>query len=80
MLAPLHFYFVLIVGLITVFGVVQLALLNWQNRIWLKSKIVISVALSVCAMMFTIASRHPYPEAFLLCILILKGILLRKQP
>jgi len=72
--------FVLIVGLITVFGIVQLALQNWQNRIWLKSKIVISIALSVFAMMFTIASRHPYPGAFLLCILVLKGILLWKQP
>lgn len=72
--------FVLIVALSTVFGIAQLALQNWQNQIWLKSKIVISLSLSVFAMMFTIMSRHPYPGAFLLCILVLKGILLWKQP
>lgn len=72
--------FVLIVALITIFGIVQLALQNWHNRIWLKSKIVVSLALSVSAMMFTIMSRHPYPGAFLLFILVLKGILLWKQP
>lgn len=72
--------FVSVAAFITIFGVVQLAFQNWQNQIWLKSKIVISLVLSVLAMMFTIASRHPYPGAFLLCILVLKGILLWKQP
>lgn len=72
--------FALITAFTTVFGVVQLTLQNWQNRTWLKTKIIISLALSVFAMMFTIASRHPYPGAFLLFILVLKGILLWKKP
>lgn len=72
--------FAMIILLTTIYGVAQLALQNWRNRIWAKSRTVISIMLNVCALMLTIASRHPYPGAFLLCILVLKGILLWKQP
>lgn len=62
------------------FGIAQLALQNWNNRIWLQWKGIISLAISAGLIMLTIANRQPYPGAFLLCLLSLKGILLIKQP
>lgn len=62
------------------FGVAQLALQNWQSRIWLQSRAIISLALSVLLIMFTMANRQTYPGALLLCLLSLKGILLIKRP
>lgn len=67
-------------GLTALFGVVQLALQNWRHRIWLRGKTTVSLALTVFLLLFSIAGRHPYPGAFLLCILIFKGILLIKRP
>lgn len=66
--------------LIVLFGVAQLALQNWQHRTWLRGKVIISLALSVFLIMFTMANRQPYPGMFLLCLLVLKGLLLIKQP
>ncbi|MEG0323030.1 MAG: XRE family transcriptional regulator [Raoultibacter sp.] len=71
--------FVFIIGVTCFFGVIQLALQSYENRIWVRYKIPISLALSVLALMFTIASRHPYPGAFLLCILVMKGLLVWKS-
>lgn len=63
----------------TLFGIAQLALQNWQNRFWLRSKTAVSLILSIFLLGFSIAARHPYPGAFLLCILVLKGVLLIKR-
>ena len=62
------------------FGIAQLVLQNWNNRTWLQWKGIVSLGLSVALIMFAIANRQPYPGAFLLCLLSLKGILLIKQP
>lgn len=72
--------YVSVIILTTVFGIAQLALQNWQHRIWLQSKVIISLTFSVFLIMFTMANRQPYPGMFLLCLLVLKGILLKKQP
>ncbi|MDL2318315.1 XRE family transcriptional regulator [Eubacteriales bacterium OttesenSCG-928-A19] len=72
--------FIVLVALITVFGVLQLVLQSWHNRVWVKIRAPVSLGLSVCALLFTIASRHPYPGAFLLCLLVVKGILVIKKP
>ena len=62
------------------FGIAKLVLQNWNNRTWLQWKGIVSLGLSVALIMFAIANRQPYPGAFLLCLLSLKGILLIKQP
>lgn len=72
--------FVALVALLTVYGILQLALQNWQNKVWLKIKAPLSLGLSALALLFTIASRHPYPGAFLLCLLATKAIFLIKKP
>ncbi|MDL2215467.1 helix-turn-helix domain-containing protein [Ruminococcaceae bacterium OttesenSCG-928-N02] len=72
--------FAALVALLAIYGILQLALQNWNNRLWLKRKAPISLGLSAFALLFTIASRHPYPGAFLLCLLAAKAFLLIKQP
>ena len=67
-------------GLNILFGIAQLVLQNWNNRMWLQWKGIVSLGLSAALIMLTIANRQPYPGAFLLCLLSLKGILLIKQP
>jgi transcriptional regulator with XRE-family HTH domain len=71
--------FIVLVALLTVYGILQLTLQNWKNRVWMKFKAPLSLGLSALALLFTIASRHPYPGAFLLCLLAAKGFLLIKQ-
>jgi len=71
--------FILLTGLIVIFGIAELALQNCQHRIWLKSKTAVSLFLGILAIMLFIASPHPYAAAFMLCLLVLKGILLIKR-
>lgn len=71
--------YVIALAVIIIFGVVQLALQNWDNRTWLKGKGIISFCLTIFVILFTIFNRQPYPSVFLLCLLLLKGILLLKQ-
>lgn len=74
------FIYIAAVALISVFGVAQLALQNWHNPVWIRGKTTASIVLGVALLLFSIAARHPYPGAFLLCLLVLKGVLLLKQP
>ncbi|MDL2235144.1 helix-turn-helix domain-containing protein [Christensenellaceae bacterium OttesenSCG-928-L17] len=70
--------FVALVSLLTLYGVLQLTLENWKNRVWMKRKALISLGLSAFVLLFAIASRHPYPAACLLCLFAAKGFLLLK--
>ena len=72
--------FAALVALLTLYGILQLALQRWKNWIWMKLRAPLSLGLSAFALLFTIASRHPYPGAFLLCLLAAKGFLLIKWP
>jgi len=71
--------FIIFTGLIIIFGITELALQNYHHRIWLKSKTAISLFLGIFTIMLFIASPHPYAAAFMLCLLILKGLLLIKR-
>jgi len=71
--------FIISTGLVIIFGIVELALQNYQHRIWLKSKTAISLFLGTFTLLLFIASPHPYAAAFMLCLLVLKGILLLKR-
>jgi transcriptional regulator with XRE-family HTH domain len=61
------------------FGVIELALQNLRDKIWLRLKVVISSCLSVFAVLLFIMTRQPYTSSFLFCLLLLKGILLIKK-
>ncbi len=61
------------------FGVTGLALQNLRNTVWLRLRIPVSSALTVLAVLFFIMTRQPYAASFLLCLLLLKGILLIRK-
>jgi hypothetical protein len=73
--------FLVFTGLFTLFGIAELALQNWQRRIWLKSKTTVSLILGICAVMLFISSplSYAYAAVFMFCLLVLKGILLIKR-
>lgn len=72
--------YIIMVAFTAVFGIAQLSLQNWQHWVWLRYKNTVSFVLSIALLLFSIAARHPYPGAFLLCLLVLKVVLLRKHP
>lgn len=67
-------------GSTALFGLLELTLQNWQNAVWLSLKNKVSVALSVCTLLLTMANRQPSAGALLLCFLIMKGVLLINKP
>jgi len=71
--------FILIAASITLFGVVELALQRVQNRIWLRGKTILSLFLSIAGTMIFIVSPQPYAAVFMLCLLVMKGVLLIKR-
>jgi transcriptional regulator with XRE-family HTH domain len=70
------YYLVIVTAL---FGVAELALQNVRAPIWLRFKIPVSMSLSVLDVLLFIMSQQPYVSAFLLGLLLLKGILLIKK-
>ena len=74
------FIYIFAAALTVVFGIAQLALQNWQHRNWQRWNAIVSLALSVCLLLFSLNARHPYAGTFLLCLLVLKGVLLIKRP
>ncbi len=71
-------YFIVIL-VTAIFGVILLALQNWENRIWIKSKSIISLAFSVLSVLVFIATREPYAASFSFVLLVIKGILVLKR-
>jgi transcriptional regulator with XRE-family HTH domain len=71
--------FIIFTGLIIIFGIAELALQNCQHRLWLKSKTAVSLFLGISGVMLFIVSPQPYAAAFMLCLLVLKGVLLIKR-
>jgi transcriptional regulator with XRE-family HTH domain len=71
--------FITFAALTTVFGIAELALQNFHSRMWLRSKTKVSLFLGAFGAMIFIVSPQPYAASFLLCLLVIKGILLIKQ-
>ena len=63
-----------------IFGVMTLAFQNLKRRFWTKSKRIVSLALSVWAVLLFMLSLHPYAAAFAFVLLAVKAILLAKRP
>lgn len=71
--------FILPAASTVVFGISELALQNFNHQLWVKNKTTVSLFLTVFGTMLFIVSPQPYAAAFLLCLLVLKGILLIKR-
>lgn len=70
----------LTVVLLTIaWGIGTLALQNYHNVIWTKSKNIVSVLLSTIGVIIFIASFQPYAAFFTFVFLIIKGVLLIKR-
>lgn len=62
------------------FGIMLLTLQNWDNRIWMKIKIKISILLSVLSVLVFFATLEPYIATFSFVLLIIKiSLLLKRQ-
>ena len=71
--------FILTMVLTIIYGIAELALQNIHHRIWLRGKTKISLFLTLFGTMLFIASPQPYAAAFMLCLLVVKGVLLIKR-
>lgn len=71
--------FIIFTGLIVIFGITALALQNVQHRLWLKIRLAISIFLGISGVILFIVSPHPYAAAFMLCLLVFKGVFLLKR-
>lgn len=68
-----------IIFLLTFCGVAMLALQNFDNFIWIKSKNTVSVVLSILGVVIFMATLEPYAACFVFTLLIIKGFLLTKR-
>lgn len=71
------YYFVVIVMSIT--GILTLALQNCSAIVWAKAKRKISMVLGVAAMLLFVISRQPYAAVFTFVLLTIKALMLIKQ-
>ena len=70
-----YILYIIILSAIVLFGVVELALQNWRNKLWIKNNIFISIGLTIFATLLFIMSQQPYIAFFEFWLLIIKGIL-----
>lgn len=78
--AYIRIAFITFTALASVFGIAELALQTCTHGLWLKSKIAISLILSVLGVILFTVSPQPYAAAFVFCLLVVKGALLIKRP
>ena len=67
--------YMLIISSISLFGILTLALQSYSNPFWRSNRSVISMLLSVIAVLLFIMGRQPYAAAFLFILLIIKAIM-----
>lgn len=61
-------------------GIATLALQNYSSIIWIKTKTILSMILTIISVVIFIASLQPYVAFFTFVLLIIKGALLLKRP
>ena len=71
-------YFALVIGII-LWGVLSLALQNWQQRFWKSTKEKISLILNAIGAFVFMISLQPYAAAFLFIYLAIKVCMLLKR-
>ena len=75
----LRVLYVVLVTVITVFGVLTLSLQNCRALAWLNSKATISLALGVMLVVLLMISRQPYAAVFAFVLLAIKALMLIKR-
>lgn len=65
----------IMVATISIFGVFELALQNWDNKLWKKSKFIISYGLSLIGLILFIWTFQQDPALVLILFLIVKSII-----
>lgn len=71
--------YIAVLSLAFLWGILELALQNCQNRLWQKSKRTVSLLLSIFGTLVFLASLQPYAAALEFFVLLVKGALLLKQ-
>ena len=71
---------IVLILLISAWGIATLALQNCTSRFWSKLKTPVSLALSALAVLFFMAGMEPYAASFAFLLLMIKGVLLLKRP
>lgn len=61
-------------------GIATLALQNYSSIIWIKTKTILSMILTIISVVIFIASLQPYVAFFTFVLLIINGALLLKRP
>lgn len=64
--------YIFFIGLSVLFGILQLALQNFEKSFWQRNKFIVSIVLNVLGLFVFIISTQPYAGAFLLFLLIIK--------
>ncbi len=62
-----------------VLGIMNLALQNCHQRLWIQSKSVLSLSLSAGGVCLFIISQQPYAAVFVFVFLIIKALMLVKR-
>lgn len=70
-------YFMMVIGLL-VSGILILALQNWHQALWVRSKYKISFTLNALGALLFMISLQPYAAAFLFVFLMIKVLMLIK--
>jgi transcriptional regulator with XRE-family HTH domain len=70
-------YYLIVITMIAV-GVLTLALQNWDQAFWMRSKRKLSLFLNTIGVLLFIISQQPYVATFLLIFLIIKVLMLIK--
>lgn len=70
-------YYLIVITMIAV-GVLTLALQNWEQAFWMRSKRKLSLFLNTIGVLLFIISQQPYVATFLLIFLIIKVLMLMK--
>ena len=78
-LGYLRIFYTVIVACTVLFGVTEVVLQKYQHIFWKQSKIFVSLGFNVLGIMIFMISQQPYAGFFLLCMLVIKGILALKQ-
>lgn len=75
----LRLVYIMLIVILTLWGVLQLALQNIENKFWQLKKSHISIILSIIGLLCFILSNQPYAGTFSLFILIIKGFFALKS-
>ena len=75
----LRIFYIIIVACTVIFGVIEVILHKYQRIYWNQGKLFASLGFSVLGTMIFMISQQPYAGFFLLCMLVIKGIIALKH-